>query len=209
MLKHMRLVLSILFSCLFLTSIDSQNIDIRLLRNINSSAALPSDKFFRFASDSDPYIVIGVPVALSLTAIINKDKPSIRKGYETLATVAISGGISLALKNAVNRDRPFVTYNDIVKKSKAGTPSFPSGHTSGSFALATTLSLNYPKWYIIAPSFLWAGTVAYSRMDLGVHYPSDVLAGAVIGAGSAWLTHAVNKKLAAKNRKKPCDCPNL
>jgi membrane-associated phospholipid phosphatase len=58
----------------------------------------------------------------------------------------------------------------------------------------------YPKWYIIVPSICWAGAVGYSRMHLGVHYPSDVVAGALVGAGSAWLTHYVNKKLIAKSK---------
>ncbi|MGB8358080.1 MAG: phosphatase PAP2 family protein, partial [Bacteroidales bacterium] len=55
--------------------------------------------------------------------------------------------------------------------------------------------LDYPKWYVIVPSYAYAGTVAYSRMHLGVHYPSDVLAGALIGSGCAVLSHYVNKKL--------------
>ena len=63
------------------------------------------------------------------------------------------------------------------------------------FATATSLSLTYPKWYIIVPAYSWAGAVGYSRMHLGVHYPSDVFIGALVGAGSAWLTHAMNKKL--------------
>jgi undecaprenyl-diphosphatase len=65
------------------------------------------------------------------------------------------------------------------------------------------LSLAWPKWYIIVPTYTWAGTVAYSRMDLGVHYPSDVLIGALVGAGSAWLCHEVNKKLNINSKKKP------
>jgi membrane-associated phospholipid phosphatase len=44
-------------------------------------------------------------------------------------------------------------------------------------------------------------------MDLGVHYPSDVLAGALIGSGSAFLTYKINQKLNSKKRIKPCDCP--
>jgi len=63
------------------------------------------------------------------------------------------------------------------------------------FATATSLSLEYPKWYVIVPAYTWAGTVGYSRMHLGVHYPSDVLIGALVGAGSAFITHKVNQKL--------------
>jgi membrane-associated phospholipid phosphatase len=67
------------------------------------------------------------------------------------------------------------------------------------FATATSLSLAYPKWYVIVPSFAYAGTVAYSRMHLGVHYPSDVAAGAVIGAGCAYLTFLIGKALQKSN----------
>ena len=73
--------------------------------------------------------------------------------------------------------------------------SFPSGHTATAFALATSLSITYPKWYVIAPSALWACSVGVSRMNEGVHYPSDVLAGAVIGAGCAVVNVYVNRWL--------------
>ena len=58
---------------------------------------------------------------------------------------------------------------------------------------ATSLSVKYPKWYVIAPSALWACSVGVSRMNEGVHYPSDVLAGAAIGAGCAVVNIYVNK----------------
>jgi membrane-associated phospholipid phosphatase len=182
---------------------NSQNLDIRLLRSFNSPEKLPSDRFFQFASNSDAYLVYGIPVVIGSVGLIRHDDKLFRNAEVALAAVIVSSGITLVLKYSVNRTRPFITYPDITKKSAAGSPSFPSGHTSGSFALATSLSLSYPKWYIIVPVFTWAGTVAFSRMDLGVHYPSDVLAGAVIGAGSAWLTHYVNKKLIIKSIKKP------
>ena len=73
--------------------------------------------------------------------------------------------------------------------------SFPSGHTATAFALATSLCVKYPKWYVIAPSALWACSVGVSRMNEGVHYPSDVLAGAAIGAGCAVVNIYVNRWL--------------
>jgi membrane-associated phospholipid phosphatase len=178
-----------------------QNIDIRLLRSINSPRILSSDRFFRFVSNSNAYIDLSIPVAIGSAGLIRHDDKLFRNGCLILASIAVNGVVTVAMKYTINRDRPFVTYPDIYKKSGAGSPSFPSGHTSSAFAAATSLTLAYPKWYIIVPSFSWAATVAYSRMDLGVHYPSDVLAGALVGAGSAWLTYAVNKKLNIKSGK--------
>jgi membrane-associated phospholipid phosphatase len=176
----------------------SQNLDIRILRSVNSSRNLPSDNFFRFVSNSDGWLVVGIPVAIGSTGLIKHDKALVRNGCVILASVAVNQGITELMKYTFNRNRPFITYPDITKKSAAGSPSFPSGHTSSSFALATSLSLTYPKWYVIVSSYTWAGTVAFSRMELGVHYPSDILAGAFVGAGCAWLTHVVNKKLTKK-----------
>jgi membrane-associated phospholipid phosphatase len=187
----------------------SQNLDIRLLRAIYSSETLPSDKFFRLASNSDTYAVIGTPVILGGLGLIRNDDNIFRNACVIMASTVINSGITTALKYSFHRDRPFVTYSDIVNKSDPDGLSFPSGHTSSAFATATSLSLAYPKWYIIVPSFAYAGTVAYSRLHLGVHYPSDVAAGALIGAGCAYLTYKVNKSLLNKHKIKPCNCPDL
>jgi membrane-associated phospholipid phosphatase len=144
---------------------------------------------------------------MAVTGLLTKDKKLFRNACVIAVASALNAGITNAMKYSINRDRPFVTYPDIYKKAKAGSPSFPSGHTSAAFATATSVSLSYPKWYIIVPSYLYAGTVAYSRMDLGVHYPSDVLAGAVIGSGCAYITWKVNQKLLIKKKHKACDCP--
>jgi membrane-associated phospholipid phosphatase len=77
----------------------------------------------------------------------------------------------------------------------------PSAHTSSAFATATSLSLAFPKWYVVVPSFVWASSVGYSRMHLGVHYPSDVLVGALVGSGSAFLTQKANQWLNKKREK--------
>lgn len=178
--------------------LSSQNLDIKILRAINSPEELPSDNFFRFISNSEPYVMFTVPLGITTAGFIRHDETMVRNGCTGLAALAVTGGITVALKYAIDRERPFITYPDIKQKSKAGSPSFPSGHSSSAFATATSVSLAYPKWYIIAPSYAWAGTVAYSRMHLGIHYPSDVLAGALIGSGCAYLTYRINKKLLVK-----------
>jgi membrane-associated phospholipid phosphatase len=183
-------------------SLSSQNIDIRLLRSFNSPETLPLDNFFRFVSNADAYIVLGIPAAMGTVGMIKHDNQLFRNACVTLAATVVNSGITLAMKYSFNRERPFVTYPDIMKKSVGGSPSFPSGHTSMAFATATSLTLEYPKWYIIVPSYTWASAVAYSRMELGVHYPSDVLIGAMVGAGSAYLTYKINQKLLNPNKRK-------
>jgi undecaprenyl-diphosphatase len=78
--------------------------------------------------------------------------------------------------------------------------SFPSGHTSEAFSLATSLTLVLPKWYVIAPAYTFAGLVGSSRMYLGAHYPSDIIAGALVGSGAAWLSYQFNKKLLQRKK---------
>lgn len=132
---------------------------------------------------------MGVPITMGIVGIIKHDDNILKNAYLIAAASVINFGVTYSLKYSINRKRPFETYSDIIKKSDGVSPSFPSGHTSGAFATATMLSLEYPKWYVIVPSYLWAGSIEYSRMDLGVHYPSDVLAEMIIGAGSAFLTY--------------------
>ncbi len=172
-----------------------QNIDINILREINVNRITQLDNTFRFITNSATPFAIGTPILLFGIAIVKKDtilgNKSIYIGEAIISTVILT----TIMKYSFNRTRPFTKYSFIEKLTKAGSPSFPSGHTSEAFAFATSLSISYPKWYIIAPAFIWASTVGYSRMDLGVHYPSDVLVGAIIGSGCAYLSYIVNNKI--------------
>ncbi len=179
----------------------AQNADIDLLRNINHNRNRNLDPFFQFTSNSVLPMMIGVPACMAAIQLITKDSLQKKKTIFVVGTILISGAITTSIKYAVKRPRPFVTYPDIEKETVAGSLSFPSGHTSSAFSLATAMSVAYPKWYVIAPAYIWASTVAYSRMDLGAHYPSDVLAGAIIGSGSAYLSFKLNNWLYKKYRK--------
>jgi membrane-associated phospholipid phosphatase len=171
----------------------SQNADINLLEEINEDRNKSLDPAFRFATNSITPMSIAIPAGFIAYAILKKDMKSKDDAFLVSSSLVMAGIISTSLKYTFSRDRPFVTYSFIDKETSGGSSSFPSGHTTAAFALATSVSMAYPKWYVIAPSFLWAGAVGYSRMDLGVHYPSDVLAGAIIGSGSAFLSYKLNR----------------
>lgn len=193
------------FLLFFLFSINwmfSQNFDIELLRKINLDRNESLDPAFRTITNSYAVVSVGTPVILYVVGSINKDSSMKKNAVVIGESVAASVFITLVLKNSIKRDRPFITYPDIEKETSGGGYSMPSGHTSIAFATATSLSMAYPKWYVIVPSFLWAGTMGYSRMHLGVHYPSDVLVGALIGSGSAVLTNKVNKWLNKRKKNK-------
>jgi len=172
----------------------AQNLDVDILKAINP--ANPNSVYWEQTSTS-AYWVPGVIVLGSLGyGYLRKDKQIKQNGYELLINIAVSQLITEALKISINRERPADKYpTEIFAYSPTHGGSFPSGHTSLAFATATTLALDYKKWYIVVPAYLWAGSVAYSRMYLGVHYPSDVLGGIIIGIGSGYLSHWLTKKL--------------
>lgn len=100
----------------------------------------------------------------------------------------------LAIKNAINRERPCTidpTIELIVKKPTSY--SFPSGHTASCFAAAGTLLFTYKRLGI--PLIIFSAFMGFSRMYLFVHFPTDVLAGAALGLLMAWVTVLVFREL--------------
>ncbi len=178
----------------------AQNFDIDLLKQINLNRNTKLDRVFMATTNSAAPIAYGIPAVLLAVGFLKKDSLLKLNGLYIGVTAITSAVISSILKYSIKRPRPFETYSFIHNAGEGGSPSFPSGHTADAFALATSVSLAYPKWYVIIPTYTWACAVGYSRMDLGVHYPSDVLAGAIIGAGSAILCYKITKRLARKHK---------
>lgn len=182
--------------------VNAQNADINTLRTINLDRNKALDQSFEFISNTSAGISVATPLLIYGIGLVKKDSSLKQSGIFIGQTILVSAFVTIALKNIVKRERPFITYPDIEKVGSGGSYAMPSGHTANAFATATSLSMAYPKWFVIAPAFAWAGTVGYSRLHLGVHYPSDVFAGAFIGAGSAYATYKVNKWIHKKWCKK-------
>ncbi len=109
-------------------------------------------------------------------------------GVEALIALCLSQIIVHSLKKLLSRERP---YKIVEQLNTFGIDlsdySFPSGHTTASFSLATTLALNNPRFSIIV--LFLAMLIAISRIYLGVHYPTDVAAGIILGVGCAIIVH--------------------
>jgi membrane-associated phospholipid phosphatase len=177
----------------------SQNGDVNMLKSFNGGEMPVWDKTMRGVSFS-VYPVMPVSVgSVWIHGYATKNDVLMRNAYKGALSIALASGISTGLKYAIGRKRPFVDHpNDITQRDHVGPYSFPSGHTTVAFATATAMSLSYKKWYVVVPSYVYAGFVGYSRMRLGVHYPSDVLGGIFVGVGSGFLMWGLDKWINGK-----------
>lgn len=97
-----------------------------------------------------------------------------------LAAFSIEIPLYKLVKHTVRRARPCDALCSVEPLTRVlDRFSFPSGHTAGAFVMATVVSAFYPV--VSAVVYAWAGLVGLSRIYLGVHYPTDVLAGMVVG----------------------------
>ena len=188
-----KIILSLCMVLIASMQAQAQNWDINTVRKVNG---WETHNVSKALSHSGLILPVGVPTAMGIYALVQKDEPLLKEAVYIGTSVIEALGITMAMKFTFDRQRPYEKYPNLIHPvSTEPDPSFPSGHTAAAFSLATSLSLTYPKWYVIAPSALWACGVGYSRINQGVHYPSDVLTGAVIGTGCAFLNIYINRWL--------------
>ena len=186
-------ILLLIVCSLVFGKVNAQNWDINTVKKVNGWEMHNLSKAF---SHSGPILSVGIPTVMGVYALIQKDEPLLKDAIYIGTSVIEAVGLTYGLKYTFDLQRPYEKYPGLITPIEPeDSPSFPSGHTAAAFSLATSLSITYPKWYVIAPSAVWACGVGLARINQGVHYPSDVLTGAAIGVGCAFVNVYVNRWL--------------
>ena len=177
-----------------------QSLDSDLFRFINHTLINPFfDRLMPFASGNDYFHPAAVILGMLLVW-----KGGVRGLIFVLMLaiiVPLGDGLVTQIKNVVGRDRPFLALHDVhLLVGRSGSKSMPSGHAANWFAGAMVAFIYYRRslWIMLPMAIL----VGFSRIYNGVHYPSDVLAGAAFGAGFAiaalWLLDSVYRWAGSK-----------
>ncbi len=177
------------------TKYNEKNIDVKIFRTFNNINSKFVNTIINITNESLTPVSIGAPLGLYITSRINKNHYDESSSVLLALSEITNGAFTFGIKKIIKRDRPYRKLNRVYLSDTtavSGTYSFPSGHSSGSFVIATSLALRYPnKPGLIAGLFTYATIVSLGRMYWGVHYPSDVLTGMLVGAGSAALIYSL------------------
>ena len=166
-----------------------RSLDKSILDFFNKNISNPfSDFLFPLITRAGEIVVV-LPLCL-LIFILDK-----KNGKRTAGLVAVtyllSRAAALILKIITQRPRPFLVYPDLRVLGTATFSSFPSGHAILVTALALVLGSKYEKWqWLLWIAVVW---VAISRMYMGLHYPTDVAAGILMGLAIGYAVNSLEK----------------
>jgi len=161
-----------------------QHTDLQIVHFINQTLSTPTlNIFFPFATDIHKNIYFSIPaISLIIFFLIKKyKKAGLMYFFFFVCSVGLSDFTGSVVKNHFNRPRPYTQSTLTIEQRSPANPSksFYSNHSSNSFAIANYLGFVFPAGRLIY--FALAIMIAYSRMYNGVHYPSDIICGAIMG----------------------------
>lgn len=159
------------------------------LQNLHCNWLDPIMIFFTQLGDNG---IVWIVIALLCICFKKSRRCGILMGVTMLFCLALGNGV---IKNLVARPRPFQVLEnlEILIIPQPSEYSFPSGHTMHGMAAAVTIFLHNRK--AGAAALLGAVVIAFSRMYLFVHFPTDILGGAVIGTLAAFMIYVLAKKI--------------
>ena len=171
------------------------NILLFIQEHLRFDFLTPVLKFLTMLGDHG---MLWIGVAL-LLVFIKRTRPIGATAGASLAINALL--VNVFLKNIVARTRPYEVIDGLTSLvGEQSDFSFPSGHTSSAFSVAVVMFMLMPKKYGV-PALIVATLIAYSRLYVGVHYPSDVIGGLIIGILAAVICVAIYKKIEKRNGK--------
>lgn len=178
-------------------------LDRKIFLWINGLAGSPLDALFGWTTFLISSLIF-IPVLIFLFIW---DEEKVLKKFVRILAMSLAGGVlaPVILKQLIDRPRPFNAFYDEIARGHVVvntmfqlylSNSFPSGHSALVFAVVTALNLIYKN------KLLWlypvAAVLALTRVYVGAHFPSDVLAGAVVGVLGAWMVHRLTDRLLAR-----------
>ncbi len=135
------------------------------------------------------YALLPAAVAILMLGVWGGRRMRILLAVGVAVVVATDAGATL-IRATIHRTRPcHVVPGARLLFGCTWSPSFPSNHASNMFAIAAMAWLEFRRWRWILPAL--AAAMAYSRVYVGVHYPADVIAGALWGAAIGWACTAM------------------
>ncbi len=198
--KHLLIVIILLSAISTSFAQKINRFDNTILRCAEGCRTPKANAFFTFISTINNPVCLTGPAALLISGIARSN--TIQKKKALFGVESISGAEALvfSMKFTIGRIRPSRLDSTFTSVVNVQNKAFPSGHTAEAFAMATAMSIAVPKWYVVVPAYAWASMIAYARVYLGVHYPTDVIGGAVVGSGTTFLMYKLNKWLQVNDK---------
>jgi membrane-associated phospholipid phosphatase len=153
--------------------------DRTIRTHVQANRTAGKDRFMKRWQDINTFYILG---GFEAWGELGGDVRAKNVAMDGLAASLIASGlITPSLKFVVGRERPNTTSATFKFRPFSGNYSFPSGHATQAFAVATAVAENYPTWWVEGLAYGSAALVGYARIEQNAHYASDVVAGSLIG----------------------------